>query len=152
LANVIPVPPSGGSAPTPLTAGEASAVQLVANLNPQAGAAMTFFADGSLLGTDFANLGAAISGGQDAQPFVAQTVTDMKQLLTSYLAAMPSLAAGVSVPGGPTLAIPAQFATDVVSAGLKALMIGDAGLDRAYAGALNQFFGTEQAVLLTPPP
>jgi hypothetical protein len=109
---------------------------------------MTFFADGSLLGTDFANLGAAISGGQDAQPFVAQTVTDMKQLLTSYLAAMPSLAAGVSVPGGPTLAIPAQFATDVVSAGLKALMIGD----RAYAGALNQFFGTEQAVLLTPPP
>ena len=55
----------------------------------------------------------------------------------------------VGVPGGPQLAIPGQFVVDVINTSFKAISIGDAGLDHAYAGALNQFFGTEASVMMT---
>jgi hypothetical protein len=112
---------------------------------------MTFYDDGAHLGTDYDNLGAAIQAGQDQTPFVRQTVTDLKELLTAYVGALPDLASGVTGPSGATLAIPPQFVNDVINAGLKADLAGSGPLDQAYGGALDKFFASTQQVMLTVP-
>ncbi len=139
--------PNGGNTPTPLSPAEVSTQQVVVGLNAHAGAASTFFFDGGHLGTDFDNLGAVLSNGQDATAAMNQTLTDMKQLLSAWVAD-PAIATGFSVPGGPTMAIPGQFVADVINAGLKADVIGSAPLDQAYGGALTQFFAGAQQVMM----
>jgi hypothetical protein len=109
---------------------------------------MTFFYDGGHVGHDFDALGSSISSGQDQTAAINQCVTDLRQLLSAYVASAASLGSGVGVPGGPQLAIPGQFVVDVINTSFKAISIGDAGLDHAYAGALNQFFGTEASIML----
>jgi len=110
---------------------------LVQNTDPASGGSLQFFYDGGHLGKDFDALGSA--SGQGAQPAFNQAFTDLKQLLGSYAASAGNLLTHGVVP---------RFAVDVVNASLKALQIGNLDLDRAYGGALTQFFGTEQAVML----
>ncbi len=137
-----------GNTPTAFNANEFNIINVTAGLNQSAGAAMAFFFDGSHLGDDFVKLGSAISSGQGSIGTTKQVITVMKQLLSAYVAD-PNLATGVSIPGGPTLAIPGQFVIDVVNDGLKAISIGNANLDRGYGGAVSQFFNSLPPVLLT---
>lgn len=141
-------PASGGDTPTPLSPAEVGAVQLAAQLNPPAGGAATFFYAGAHVGRDFDLLGSGVSSGQDQGTALNQTMTDLKQFLSAYANSAADLAKGVGVPGGPQMSVPPQFVVDVVNASLKAMVIGDAGLDHAYAGALTQFFGGEVSAML----
>ncbi len=87
-SNIVPTPADNGNTPTPLSASEVSAMS---GLGQPATQAMTFLDDGSHLGTDFQNLGAAVLSGQDTSPFLAQVVTDMRQLLAQYASAVSDI-------------------------------------------------------------
>lgn len=135
---VVPIA-DGGNSPTPLSPAEVSSVNIAAALNPPEGGSATFFIAGSHLGTDFDALGTNLAAGQGG-PATNQVISDMKGLLSAWVASPVELA-GRGVPG--------QFVVDVVNTGLKALTIGSAPLDRAYGGALTQFFAAEQTVLMS---
>ena len=93
----------------------------------------------------------AIASGADPTAPIKQTVTDLQAWLNAYVVAAPAIATGVSVPGGPTIAIPPQLAVDFTNVALKGLLVGSAPLDQALGGAFGQFFTTEEQVMLGVP-
>ena len=106
---------------------------LVAQTDPASTGSLQFFYDGGHLGQDFTAL-----GGSNTAPAFNQTMTDLQALLSSYAASGQNLLTHGVVP---------QFAVDVVNASIKALQIGNPDLDKAYGGALTQFFASEAAVV-----
>ncbi|HJS84272.1 MAG TPA: hypothetical protein VJ779_02300 [Acetobacteraceae bacterium] len=134
--------------PTPISASEQGFIN-AAGTDANAGAVMTFLVDGGHLAPDFAALGAAITSGADPAAPAQQIVTDLQAWLKAYVAASPAIATGVSVPGGPMIALPPQLAVDFTNVALKGVAIGSAPLDQALGGAYGQFFATEEQVMLS---
>jgi hypothetical protein len=140
--NLSPPPPdpNAGTTPTPNSPSEASQISLLQQTDPASAGSLQFFYDGGHLGDDFTALGTGLLAGQSVAGTFRQTVTDLKALLGSYASSAQNLLTHGGVP---------QFAVDVINASITAIQIGNPDLDKAYGGALTQFFGSEAAAVMS---
>lgn len=140
--NLSPPPPdpNAGTTPTPNSPNEVSQMAILQQTDPASAGSLQFFYDGGHLGDDFTALGTGLLAGQSVAGTFRQTVTDLKALLGSYASSAQNLLTHGVVP---------QFAVDVINASITAIQIGNPDLDKAYGGALTQFFGSEAAAVMS---
>jgi V8-like Glu-specific endopeptidase len=144
----VAVPASNGQNPTELSANDQAVLNAANAFGPQVGAASMTFLDGDHIGADFSNLGAAAAAGQEVGPFNNQLFSDLKALLGDWNAAQPGITNGINTPGGPPVALPAQFVVNIVNDGLNTIVEGAGPADQAFGTALATFFGIDQSLLL----
>ena len=148
--NSIPLPPNNGADPTPFAAGETATINAASLASPAAGQASKVFFDGSHIGNNFVQLGAAAGAGETTAPFNNQMSSDLVAFLNDWNAAQPSISQGLGVvPGGSkSVGLTGEFVVNVIKDSFGSEANPSPQADQAFGGALGQYFNIQQHLLM----